>query len=236
MKAIYGIINKINGNKYVGSAINFYKRKTLHLKQLRKQLHHSKYLQNAWDKYGEENFEFIILEKVDDKSLLITREQWWIDNSNSVYNVCKIAGSSLGVKRSDETRKKIGDAKRGFKHTLESRKKITENQTGEKHWGYGKKLSEETKAKKSESMKEYYKTHDHPNKNKKMSDEQKKILSKRWSKPIIQFDLENNKIREWESIKVAAKNLGITESTIVLYLKGKTKKPQKYKWEYKTQD
>ena len=106
MKAIYGIVNKLNGKKYIGSAVNFYKRKSLHLKQLTEKCHHSKYLQRAWNKYGGINFEFIILERVDSKENLIPREQWWLDNSNNEYNVCKTAGSPLGVKRSKATKDK----------------------------------------------------------------------------------------------------------------------------------
>ena len=107
MIAIYGIVNKINGNKYVGSSVNFYKRKKRHIWELSGNFHHSDYLQKAWNKYGEDNFEFIILEKVSDKTKLVEREQWWIDNSNSKYNICKIAGSTLGKACSIETRRKI---------------------------------------------------------------------------------------------------------------------------------
>ena len=107
MKVIYGIINKINGHKYIGSAVNFYKRKSVHLNRLKNNTHHSKHLQKAWNKYGESFFDFIILEYVENKNDLIIKEQWWLDNSNCEYNICKHAGNSLGVKKSKKTRNLI---------------------------------------------------------------------------------------------------------------------------------
>ena len=75
---IYGILNKISGKYYIGSTVSFSKRKSRHLKLLRENKHHSYLLQKEWE---EGLFEFIILEKVLEKELLIEREQWWIDNT-----------------------------------------------------------------------------------------------------------------------------------------------------------
>lgn len=99
---IYQIINKINGKSYIGSSINLTWRKTKHFTELRNQKHHSIILQKAFNKYGESNFEFKILANCLSE-YLIKLEQWFIDNINPEYNVCKIAGSCLGVKRSKES-------------------------------------------------------------------------------------------------------------------------------------
>ena len=56
----------MNGKKYVGSAVNFKRRRRKHRKSLRKGTHHSPHLQNAWNKYGEDNFKFDVLEYVED--------------------------------------------------------------------------------------------------------------------------------------------------------------------------
>lgn len=104
MKAIYTILNKINGKQYIGSATSFYRRRHQHLRNLRSGNHHSIYLQNAWNKYGEENFKFIILEKVNNKNDLILREQYYFDNIKPEYNICKVAGSRLGQKHTEETK------------------------------------------------------------------------------------------------------------------------------------
>lgn len=53
---IYYCINKINGKRYVGQTMNFKNRKSQHLSELRKGTHHSHKLQRAFNKYGEDNF------------------------------------------------------------------------------------------------------------------------------------------------------------------------------------
>ena len=92
MGVIYSILNKVNNKRYIGSAINFKTRKKLHLYRLRHDFHHSILLQRAWEKYGEENFQFLILEDVDENYKLLEREQWWLDNTPNEYNICKVAG------------------------------------------------------------------------------------------------------------------------------------------------
>ena len=54
---IYQIESLINGKKYIGSSINVSNRiLNQHLKALREKNHHNKYLQNHFNKYGEEDF------------------------------------------------------------------------------------------------------------------------------------------------------------------------------------
>jgi len=56
MTGIYKIKNMINGRTYIGSAINFSRRMSSHVSLLNMNKHHSKYLQNSWNKHGEHNF------------------------------------------------------------------------------------------------------------------------------------------------------------------------------------
>lgn len=63
VSGIYCIINILNNKKYIGSSRNIYSRWYKHRANLRGGYHPDSYLQNAWDKYGEENFYFIILKK-----------------------------------------------------------------------------------------------------------------------------------------------------------------------------
>lgn len=55
---IYQIINKKNGLCYVGKTVNIEQRKATHYKELRGKCHPNPVLQKAWNKYGEENFDF----------------------------------------------------------------------------------------------------------------------------------------------------------------------------------
>lgn len=133
---IYQIVNIINGEKYIGSAVNIKKRWNQHLSQLRKGTHGNKYLQRAYDKYGEDAFKFSVLETILFSDCLIDLEQKYIDKLNPEYNLCPTAGSPLGVKRSEETKKKISENSKGNKNNL------------------GKHFSEETKLKMSKAKKD----------------------------------------------------------------------------------
>lgn len=130
---IYSILNKVNLKRYIGSAMKFSRRKANHLSKLRQGIHDNNYLQNSWNKYGEHNFEFLILERVMDESQLLTREQWWIDNTPSQYNICKIAGNCAGRRHTEEAKRKIGlynSTRRTFSE--ETRKKISNSKKGVK--------------------------------------------------------------------------------------------------------
>ena len=54
--ALYKILNKVNGNWYVGSTISLANRLGTHRKYLRRNKHANSHLQNAYNKYGENNF------------------------------------------------------------------------------------------------------------------------------------------------------------------------------------
>ena len=96
---IYKIINKNNGNFYIGSAagkLGIHQRFQDHKKTLRSNKHSNSYLQNSWNKHNEESFSFEIIEFCN-KENCIEREQYYIDTLNPQYNICKIAGNTLGV-------------------------------------------------------------------------------------------------------------------------------------------
>ena len=100
ISAIYKIENLINGKIYIGSASFLYSRWGRHRKRLREGKHYNAHLQAAWNKYGEDQFQFSIVERVESKKHLIEREQYWLDRTqcyNRVvgYNIAKSAGSTL---------------------------------------------------------------------------------------------------------------------------------------------
>lgn len=132
ISGVYIISNNLNGHKYIGSSINFQTRKKTHLIELKANKHHSQYLQRAWNKYGEQNFTFEVLEicKIE---YLIEREQHYIDTINPEYNISRTAGSCLGCKHSEETKQKLSRIVTGIKRpprTLEHRRKLSEANKG----------------------------------------------------------------------------------------------------------
>lgn len=83
---IYMIVNTINGNKYIGSSKNIYQRLLTHRSYLRHDKHYNKYLQNAWNKYGETNFDYSIIEFCSEEDR-INREQYYVDTLKPEYNI-----------------------------------------------------------------------------------------------------------------------------------------------------
>ena len=132
-QGIYGIKNKVNNKMYVGQ-VNGKKgvegRFLEHKRLLIKGSHYNKHLQRAWNKYGGDNFEFFILEEVCDIGELDDREQYWINEVwGNCYNMQPTAGGScLGMKRSDETKIKIGNANKKRVWTTESKLKQSNSQ------------------------------------------------------------------------------------------------------------
>lgn len=124
------VIYKIEDNKgriYIGSSVDSRKRKNAHFLALKKGLHSSKKMQNVYNKHGVEFLKFEIIEQVESSSLLIEREQFYIDSLNPWYNSAKTAGSLLGVKRSEETKQLQSVQKIGKRiHSEEFKRNLAE--------------------------------------------------------------------------------------------------------------
>lgn len=110
LSGIYEIVNLANSKRYVGSAEHMRQRWRSHRHLLRAGRHHSVHLQRAWLKHGETGFEFRAIEIGVAVGDLIAREQHYIDALAPEYNIARVAGSSVGVTQTDETRAKVGAA------------------------------------------------------------------------------------------------------------------------------
>lgn len=75
---VYKIWCKANNRYYIGQTLNFKQRVCYHKTYLRRRSHSNKILQRAFNKYGEENFEFSIIERCNDLDHLNEREIFWI--------------------------------------------------------------------------------------------------------------------------------------------------------------
>ena len=120
---IYIITNIFNGNRYIGSSLNLYDRLHSHLSLLTNDKHTNSHLQNAWNKYGKENFIFGILKYSKDEEVL-NDEQLFIDIINPEYNIEKDI-SIIDKHRTEETKLKIKEGvQRAYK---EGRSNQTKN-------------------------------------------------------------------------------------------------------------
>lgn len=156
---IYEIVCTANGKKYIGQSNNIEKRWRQHRSTLNRNIRHNKYFQNAWNKYGESAFKFIIIEECDTECLT-EKEQENIDkySSDELFNWGKCADNALrGTSRPLDVIEKIRAAKMGDKNpmygrifTKEHRERMTRH--GEKNHFYGKTHTEETREKISKAL------------------------------------------------------------------------------------
>jgi len=102
---VYKISNDIDGKFYIGSTNNLIKRYYTHINHIRTNKNTCVKLIRAVIKHGEDNFKFeIVCECPTDK--ILETEQECIDILQPHYNIAKIAGSNLGIKRTEEVKHK----------------------------------------------------------------------------------------------------------------------------------
>ena len=236
-KGIYKILNLINNKVYVGSAINLNSRKNQHFSDLRLNKHVNNHLQYTYNKHGECNLKFIIIEYLDNNEELIKREQYWMDslqsyNDNHGYNICPIAGNCLGKKHSETTKDKLRISSMnnkhalGYKHTEEAKERMRsprKNKGGGRPKGFSQ--SEEVKLKLSILLKGRIS----PMKGKKHTNDSKKKISESRYKKVINIttgEIFNSLLEASEAYP------STTRSSIGSVCAGRYKTASKCEWEF----
>lgn len=250
------ILNLVNGKYYIGYAKNFKERWSKHINDLNNNNHHNIYLQNAWNLYKEENFQFDIIDECEEE-ILCSMEHYWCNillahNKKYGYNIAptnpfckpcmsketklKISITNTGRQVKPETRVKIsntlmghvGSFKKGM-HTEDSKNKISKGNKGKKRSEKHKETLRlfHTGIKLSEETKKKMReSHNHHS----PSEYTRKRVSETVSIPIIQYDLQMNFIKEWEKVTDAKKFYG---GDIPAALKGRQKTSKGFIWKYK---
>ena len=86
---IYKIVNKINGKYYVGKAKSIKNRWGKHKSYLKHNKHNNLHLQSSWNKYGESNFEFLIIELTEPHpQILKDIEQKYLNIAKTEQTLC----------------------------------------------------------------------------------------------------------------------------------------------------
>lgn len=209
---IYKIMNKCNNKCYIGSSIIIENRKIVHFSSLRGGYHHNKHLQSSFNKYGEENFEFFIIEECCEE-VLFEKERLHIISACVLdtkygYNKSSEPGlGSRGIRWSNESKDKLSNSLRQA-YLDESRKPSTLMH------------STETKYKLSNSLIKQYAdgTKVAPNKG---------VRSNR-AKPIWCPETQLCYL----SIKIVAEELHMATSTVHKILQGKIKNCKGYTLQY----
>ena len=196
ISGIYQIQSLINNKLYIGSAVNLNRRKKEHWDGLKQGIHHSILLQRHVNKYGIDDLQFSVIEYCR-KEKLIEREQHYLDSLNPKFNICKVAGSCLGIKRSEESKQKNREyavlkmsnpinreilrkaAIKQFSNPLliERLSTLAKNRTGDSNGMFGRHHSVHTIEKIRKQKLDLYKVSDNPMLGKKHSKETKLIMS-----------------------------------------------------------
>ena len=221
---IYYIKNLVNDKMYVGQTGDFTNRWAHHRNDLKNGKHHNVKLQNAWNKYGEDNFEFGVLEECEPDKLN-ERETYWIEHYDSLkngYNLSEGGDGIRGYKHTEEeiqkmiqiqkpravlqidmetlevlgefpsaswAAKMLGLSARGIKACCNQENK--QHSIGGFFWVYQDEYEDGT------LNWEYFTKNYHPN----------------IKRPVKQFDLDGNFIKEWESL-YATRKAGFDDAQI----------------------
>ena len=166
---IYCIENKTTNKKYIGQSNNIMHRWNQHKNKLLNNCHPNTYLQSSWNKYGESDFTFSVLENCD-VAMLDEKENYWIAFYNTLdrtkgFNL-KSGGQNGGSQYSDESRQRMSESQKELWKNSEHKEQKREfyikawaneeykaSRSGENHHFYGKHLSEEHRQKISNSSK-----------------------------------------------------------------------------------
>ena len=188
LSGIYCIENLVNGKKYIGQGENV-------LRRMSNKHTDSDILNNAFEKYGKDNFKrYVIcyceiseLPQLEIECIKIFhshKTDWGYNISwggsapmrgrrHSEESKKKISVGGLGKTRSEETKKRISIAKTGRLISDETLKRMSIAMTGEKHPNFGKHRSNETKSKMSKAMS----GENNPNFGKPVSEEVRRKMS-----------------------------------------------------------
>ena len=149
---IYKVTNIINRKAYIGSTIDFDDRFRRHRYALRSNRHDNEHLQRSWNKHGEANFKFEIIEEIEDTKLLNNVETEYIKKFKTNerefgYNLASPYGNHVA---SEEYKKNMSEVLIGREFTDEHKMNLSRNAKNRE------KMSEGIKNKISRSVKKLW--------------------------------------------------------------------------------
>lgn len=236
---IYCITNLINNKRYIGQTYNLSYRWRRHLCDLRHNNHSNNHLQASFNKYGEQSFDYSILEKC---SLidLDEKEKYWIKIYNSLENGYNQADGGLGCRGYKHTESEL--AKMRAVHNpdpvlqySESGELITKWESASQA---GKSLKLYSLAIKNcceqkfhvKSVGGYIWIYEKDSSTIDMSYYFNKAI--KTQRNILQFNFNMILVREWNSLYQASKETGVSTRSIASVCSRKRKSSHGFVWRY----
>lgn len=198
---IYKIKNILTGEFYIGSSKCLKRRWIIHSYKLKKGNHANIILQRAWNKYGEDNIKFEVIEFCE-KDKLFEREQYYLDDLKPKYNISFKADGGDNLTnhpdRDNIIKKMAKTNKEKYEKLSENEKiKYSEKYKGMKNPNFGNKWTKEMRENMSKKIKEYFKNHQHYKTGKKHEE----IYGEEKAKEI------NDKLSKTASSRIGDKNV-----------------------------
>ena len=190
---------------------------------------------NAIVKYGWDNFTHEILfddlsecEAQEIEKTLIAEYQ----SNKMEYGYNRSAGGEpfFQCKHSESAKKKMSEARKG-KGTGASNPMYGKGLCGSDNGMFGKHHSKEWKKKRSEK----YSGTGHPRYGTKLTAEEKQrnMLSQPYKKTVLQIDEQGNIVNEFNSVREAARILGVNHTMVSRWCNGKAKPKNSFMWEFR---
>lgn len=217
LSSVYCIFFTGSDKVYYGSTRNFKRRKREHKSDLLKGGHANPILQNLYDKHGKEN---MIVEEIAQcpKEYQYKLEQWFITTQQPNINISLLARGchvpSDGVTQYDLSGNFLNEYSSAREASRQSGVTLTGilkcckskiNMSGGFMWHYTKNAPNKLRP---------YKRH--------------------FSKPVIQYSMDGEKLAEYPSARQAAKSNGLRHKEILLCCQGINHYGGDYQWRYKS--
>ena len=226
---IYKIINAASNKCYIGSSKNICERINSHFRDLRKNEHCNKHLQNAWNRYGEDFFSFDVLLYCDEDDLIFYENRAigafnTLDSAKG-YNCVPAKRTTLTGSNYTEFRKRSAKTQKRVMQSVEARERISRANKG-------RVLSEETRARMSKARKGKKRPEEHmagmiaANKTRRPSQKTRELWSRQRKgkrtgaeSPCAKATTANGIL--YPTVIAATKALGISKTTYYRRLRGR---------------
>jgi len=223
---VYKVTNTRNGKVYVGvTSKSIDQRWKSHVLSSRK---NRLALGQAIKKYGETNFNIEALETCESKHQALEQEKFWIEKLNSHIS------ANLGYNMT-----RGGDGVFGYKHSENAKLSMSEKRSGSQNHNFGKRWGRTSHSPDHlQMMSEKHSGRGNPMYGRKHSDESRKKISEAnklrtyKTTPVLQYSLDGNFVKRFESAQEAAQSVSGTDHKILAVCKGHRKTHKNYKWQY----